>query len=987
MGVAANGPQAYGEPVQPSGGAATARAGKRRALACVAGAVAALGLWAATPAFAGTGLALAGSVADPTSLSGIISVAVAGNYAYAPASNAGVVAAIDISNPAQPTIAGTSAYSPGLVNAANITIANGYAYVVSKNRNGTNGTNSNDDGTGNSLTILDITTDPAHPQIVGTLKDAFSLFGAYGIAVQGAYAYVAAQGCLTGQPCPNASVGNSLVVVDVSTPSAPTIVGSVVNSTLPAPWAGTNALWHATSVAVSGNYAYVTAAYANRLTVLDISDPHNPIIVASLLDSNRLSFDVDVAVQNGYAYVADQTNGLGRMAVVDVRNPLQPLVAGMITNSTWLNGAYRVKVRGNFAYVAGLYSAAVSAIDISNPQTPLFLNGYQSPALLNRNAGLDLDPSSRYAVAVSPYLSSQSQSLYPPYSLQPGGATNTGTVTLAALDPSPLTVSINTATAPPNPTTQTAASFTFTASDDVAYFRCQLDSDLPTICSASGGQSYSGIAPGTHTFRVSAIDPAQNTANAAYTWTINASPPAPPPSTPVLDNFNRSNGAIGSNWGAIFGGFTNFQVNGQQAVDPSSGSFAWNFWQQQQFGPNSEVYATMATTSNDAVRVCARMVNPTTNGRSGYCAQVSGSTWSLIRIDNGTSTTLATTIQTVAAGDRLGLSVSGTALAAWYRPVGSGTWTRLLIAADSQYPTAGYLSVEARASHLDDFGGGTSPTAPQNTVAPSITGSTTAGQTLNADAGSWSGNPAPTYSYQWHQCDAAGQNCQPITGATTSSYQTLAGDAGHQITVTVTASNSAGQNTATATPVGPIQAAAPAGPLLDNFNRASGALGSNWGLMFGGFSSFQINGQQAVDPSATSFAWSFWQQQFGPNTEVYATMATTSADAVRVCARMISPTTSSRSGYCAQVSGSNWSLIRIDNGVSASLATATHSVAAGDKLGLTITGSTLTAWYQAGSNTWTRLLTTTDTRYSGVGYLSMEARATHLDDFGGRTIP
>ena len=120
--------------------------------------------------------------------------------------------------------------------------------MVSKNRNGPNGSGSNDDGTGNSLTILDITSDPAHPSIVGFVRDPVALFGAYGIAVSGHYAFVAAQGCLSGQPCPNTSVGDSFVVVDVADPANPTIVATLRNSSLPAPWAGSQALKHATAV-------------------------------------------------------------------------------------------------------------------------------------------------------------------------------------------------------------------------------------------------------------------------------------------------------------------------------------------------------------------------------------------------------------------------------------------------------------------------------------------------------------------------------------------------------------------------------------------------------------------------------------------------------------------------------------------------------------------------------------------------------------------
>ena len=103
-------------------------------------------------------------------------------------------------------------------------IVGGYAYVASKNRNGPNGSNSNDDGSGNSLTILDIATNPAQPTVVGSVRDPINLFGAYGVAVSGNYAYVAAQGCLSGKPCPNPNVGDSFAVVDISNPANPTIV-------------------------------------------------------------------------------------------------------------------------------------------------------------------------------------------------------------------------------------------------------------------------------------------------------------------------------------------------------------------------------------------------------------------------------------------------------------------------------------------------------------------------------------------------------------------------------------------------------------------------------------------------------------------------------------------------------------------------------------------------------------------------------------------
>ena len=142
---------------------------------------------------AATTPSLVGSTSNSTSLSGVTAVAVAGNYAYSTAYYAGTLTAVDISDKAHPTVAGQSASTNNLKGGSTVNIVGGYAYVASKNRNGPNGSNSNDDGSGNSFTILDIATNPAQPTVVGSVRDPINLFGAYGVAVSGNYAYVAAQ--------------------------------------------------------------------------------------------------------------------------------------------------------------------------------------------------------------------------------------------------------------------------------------------------------------------------------------------------------------------------------------------------------------------------------------------------------------------------------------------------------------------------------------------------------------------------------------------------------------------------------------------------------------------------------------------------------------------------------------------------------------------------------------------------------------------------
>ena len=781
-------------------------------------------------ALAGSGApALVGSISGAVNLSGATSVAVSGHYAYTTVYYAGRVTAIDISNPAQPTIAGSSPFANSLLNASTVNIVGGYAYVASKNANGASGSNSNDNGSGNSLTILDIGTNPAQPSIVGSVTNAVDLFGAYGVAVSGSYAYVAAQGCLTGQPCPNSNVGNSFVVVDISSPSTPKVVAKLHNQSLPSPWTGSGALNHACSVAVAGNYAYVTAAYSNRLTVIDISNPLSPTIVASLQDSNQLSFDVDVAVRGGYAYVADQASGLGRLAVVDVHNPTTPVIAGSVTNSTWLNGAYRVRVRGNFAYVSGNSANAVAAVDISDPTNPRFAGGYSSGASLSHTTGLDLDSTGRFLIATSPFLATESQAIYPPYPLQ-GGPTATGTVSVIDLDPSPIAVTIAPSSEPANPTVLSSASFTFSVSDPVSTVQCQLDRAPFGPCSSSTSQAYSSLGVGSHTFTVQATDAAGNTAASSYTWVISqSSGSSVGPTTPVLDNFNRANGGVGSGWSNIkvASGFAGMNISGHAAVDSSATQYAWNYWNGSSFGPDCEAYVTVSSYgASDTIRIGARVTGGT-NAYSGYFVSVaSGGAWSIIRIDNGGSqATLASGVtQAIGNGDKIGIRIVGSVVTALDYNSGAG-WTQVLsynTASDGvRYTAAGSLALEFRSGTIDDFGGGTVVLAPAITSLPSLSGTATVGQLLTASSGVWQGVPTPTYSFGWQRCDSGGNNCVAISGASGSAYTLVGADAGSTLEVVVTASNSAGQASATSAPSSVVGAGSSA-PSITSLPSLSG---------------------------------------------------------------------------------------------------------------------------------------------------------------------
>ena len=121
--------------------------------------------------------------------------------------------------------------------------------------------------------------------------------------------------------------------------------------------------------------------------------------------------------------------------------------------------------------------------------------------------------------------------------------------------------------------------------------------------------------------------------------------------------------------------------------------------------------------------------------------------------------------------------------------------------------TNAHGSAGANSNVITPVAGGT---APFNTAAPVISGSTTQGATLTTTTGSWTGDQPITYTYQWRRATSN------IAGATSSSYATQPADVGQAVTCRVTATNGAGSLVATSNaltivvaPVAPVNTVLP----------------------------------------------------------------------------------------------------------------------------------------------------------------------------------
>ncbi|MBI5182743.1 MAG: hypothetical protein HY999_00040, partial [Nitrospinae bacterium] len=158
---------------------------------------------------------------------------------------------------------------------------------------------------------------------------------------------------------------DTLYVIDISTPSSPSIIGSI------------DTLDYAYGVYVSGNYAYV-ADWFLGLQVIDISTPSSPTIIAHVY---TLGYPNDVYVSGNYAYVAG-IGGLpfddGSLSVIDISTPSSPTIIGSVITPGEANNVY---VSGNYAYVTG--GSSLQLIDINIPSSPKIISYVYTPGRLD----------------------------------------------------------------------------------------------------------------------------------------------------------------------------------------------------------------------------------------------------------------------------------------------------------------------------------------------------------------------------------------------------------------------------------------------------------------------------------------------------------------------------------------------------------------------------------------------------------------------------
>lgn len=254
------------------------------------------------------------------------SVDVSGNFAFVAAGASGLQVVNVSPDRTQPSVVSSLAITG---NANDVALAGNIAYVAM----GTSG-----------LAAVDV-TNPLTPTLLGTVSTGGN---ALDVAPRGTTVYVAN--------------GNSLVLVDVTSPSAMTVIKSL-------PLTGT--VW-GVDVDADRHLAAV-AAGGSGLILVDVTNPAAPTVLGSVITGDAR----ETAIRGNFVLVADQANS---MTSVNISNLAAPVVVSRTALS--LGGRLNdIKLSGNFALGADVFFVnGIPIVDITNPGT------LQPRAILNFTA-------------------------------------------------------------------------------------------------------------------------------------------------------------------------------------------------------------------------------------------------------------------------------------------------------------------------------------------------------------------------------------------------------------------------------------------------------------------------------------------------------------------------------------------------------------------------------------------------------------------------
>lgn len=186
----------------------------------------------------------------------------------------------------------------------------------------------------------------------------------------------------------------------------------------------------------------------------------------------------------------------------------------------------------------------------------------------------------------------------------------------------------------------------------------------------------------------------------------------------------------------------------------------------------------------------------------------------------------------------------------------------------------------------------------------------------------------------------------------------------------------------------------PTTSVLDTFSVNASLSTGSWATpIFNGDSTLVALDGECVGQGG--FCDSYWSAStFGADSEAYCKVVNaieSGGNAYEVLCRISNPN-GAVNNYFIHVLNDNSNVVWMYKTVSGSQtklgADVTQAIAAGDSIGISAIGTTISFWHKPAAGSWTEVATRTDSSVTGAGYIGLAIQGTsvRLDDFGGGTV-
>jgi len=280
-----------------------------------------------------------------------ISIATQGNYLYlGRQNNSGYEFFVfDVTTPASPTLLGKVATGD---TTNDIAIKGNYAYIASSDDSG-------------ELTVVDI-SNPSVP----TVAIKFNLTAANSGDANADALAVAVDTSNNNLYLTRVSTGGKeFYVFNISTPTAPTLTGSI------------DLKGDIKEVGIIGTYVYgASSDNSQEFQVINVTTPATPSLVASLdLDEGATqpnALSIAVATSSNIIYLGRDGSAAPEFYIIDVTNPLSPSINSTLDIGTHILQSMDYDDTLKYVFFANTAPGAddYQVIDVTNPLSPVLLN-------------------------------------------------------------------------------------------------------------------------------------------------------------------------------------------------------------------------------------------------------------------------------------------------------------------------------------------------------------------------------------------------------------------------------------------------------------------------------------------------------------------------------------------------------------------------------------------------------------------------------------